>query len=356
MENTVVKNIFTKEISQKLYGAAILLMVFHHLFYSSDILGNSISIIPRSVEEQIGWFGKICIGIYTFVTGYGMKLSFRRTENSIHSNYRVVLKHLISFYYKYWLVFFSIIPVGFIIGFFEFDIIDFLLNLFGLKISFVGTWWYISTYIWFILLLPLLTFLFKNGNSILLDVIKSLCLLFFIWFFIEYISPQNFYEYLKTIFTVYFVILIEGILVAKHNLFNKILNRINISKKTKILLSFILISSVFFVRYTWANSATWNKGDFLLVPLLIFSLILLYNEVREENLFMKVLSVVGQYSFYIWLVHPILRYNPFLKLITLPRFSILIYLWVLFLSYIAAIIYCKLLEFTMKWAIKSFKR
>lgn len=61
----------SKEDSKRLYGIAIVLMVFHHLFCCPDKLHfDYVTIfLDKEYLTRIAYFGKICVGIYTFVSG-----------------------------------------------------------------------------------------------------------------------------------------------------------------------------------------------------------------------------------------------------------------------------------------------
>lgn len=56
----------------------------------------------------------------------------------------------------------------------------------------------------------------------------------------------------------------------------------------------------------------------------------------------KMLSLFGKYSVYIWLVHTFFAYYYFQNIILIPRYSLLIYVWLFLLSFGVAIILDKL--------------
>ena len=65
----------TKTISEKIKGIAILLMIAHHLF----MVGSGKNFIPLNswipVELFFSVTGKICVGLFAFVSGYGLFLA-----------------------------------------------------------------------------------------------------------------------------------------------------------------------------------------------------------------------------------------------------------------------------------------
>lgn len=69
---------FTKEHTQIAKGVAILLMIAHHLFaFPERIYINSgyismVSLFGYDIEFLIGIFGKLCVAMYLFLSGYGI--------------------------------------------------------------------------------------------------------------------------------------------------------------------------------------------------------------------------------------------------------------------------------------------
>jgi hypothetical protein len=94
----------SKSHSEIIKGIAILLMIFHHLFRFPDRVPESFPIhflVPGApIEYQIGVFGKICITLFLFVTGYGLgtrcnKLTFKEWGRRIGSFYMIYVVNLV---------------------------------------------------------------------------------------------------------------------------------------------------------------------------------------------------------------------------------------------------------------------
>ena len=137
----------TKEDSQRLYGLATLMMVYHHLFCIPERMGGYIYTIDlllkaNGIGLRISWFCKICVALFAFISGYGSASKCVHDKNirikqQIRSDYSYAGKHIFSLMKKYWLVFMAFIPYGLITGKIEFCSVKvFLLNLVGLKASY----------------------------------------------------------------------------------------------------------------------------------------------------------------------------------------------------------------------------
>lgn len=77
MKNEKFELTFTKDHVLIAKAIAILLMFIHHLFvFPNRIIENEYSSIGqyngKNIEIYIGIFGKICVAMYLFLSGYGM--------------------------------------------------------------------------------------------------------------------------------------------------------------------------------------------------------------------------------------------------------------------------------------------
>ena len=156
---------FTRTDTKAVKGAAILLMLLHHLagFSSRWPVGFTgfFSLIPGFVED--GWLADlarnalVCVPLFFFLGGYG--LYKRRQAGSFR-----LLDAVFSLYKQYWRVFVIFVPLAFL--FFArpantmpaFSVryvidsprqffIDLLGNLFGYKATFNSEWWFFGAYL-----------------------------------------------------------------------------------------------------------------------------------------------------------------------------------------------------------------
>lgn len=67
------KNFFNQIDSKKIYGIAILMMIYHHLFGITEEFPNYISLFRNSdVEIHLATLGKLCVSFFVFLSGYGL--------------------------------------------------------------------------------------------------------------------------------------------------------------------------------------------------------------------------------------------------------------------------------------------
>lgn len=161
--------------TEYLKGIAILLMLGHHLFAFPDrILPPNFYIpIPGGLhlEETAGAFGKICVGIFLFLSGYGFAV------NGVKP-FRYYTEKIWRFFHVYWFYFILFIPIGLIffshVTFFnsstpryETKPLLFLLNFTALTFSYNEEWWFVQPYLLLVLSCPLTLRLAKKPAALL---------------------------------------------------------------------------------------------------------------------------------------------------------------------------------------------
>lgn len=175
---------FSKKDSLAIKGIAILMMLMHHNFMSIPYFQKySVSFAPFSQTSvvQLAIFCKICVGIFVFISGYGLTLSLKK----INSNYKLyiyeidkyIINRLISLLSGYWFIVISsniicqlINGRTYTIYFSEGikrGIISLVINFFGLSElcgldQLNGTWWYMSFVVLIVFLVPIAIILYKK--------------------------------------------------------------------------------------------------------------------------------------------------------------------------------------------------
>lgn len=134
----------TREQSKIIQGIAILMMVMHHL-WGWPIRTPEIQL--NHLEEFLGQACKICVSMYIFITGYGLSKKM--------GGGRYILGKILKTYTLYWKVFVIFVTIGLAIGYYSFDIKECILNFTAVDVSYNREWWYIFTYINFLLITPL---------------------------------------------------------------------------------------------------------------------------------------------------------------------------------------------------------
>ncbi len=132
------------------------------------------------------------------------------------------------------------------------------------------------------------------------------------------------------------VIFISGLFCAKYNLISYFLRE---EKKDRVGLSIFFVFAAIIIRVLNSNTPASMNVDFVVVPMFIIPLTVLLYNTKLSSFFMW----FGKHSTNIWLTHTFWCYYFGQKIVLLPKYSILIYIWLLILSlassYIINLIY-----------------
>ena len=136
-----------------LKGLALLLLLFHHLWYqdaNADLNGNGVIDGMEAYLQLVSISGKLCVSIFVFLSGYGLAKSYR-------GDLKYYFVHRFTkLYLSYWLIWVMFVPLG--ILFFNITFIDVYRNHVAIRaiIDFLGlsksfgfygynaTWWFYS--------------------------------------------------------------------------------------------------------------------------------------------------------------------------------------------------------------------
>lgn len=143
----------TIQKSNQLKSIAILMMVCLHLF-NRDYEGRFQPLLfigDQPLSYYISLFCDACVPIFAFVSGYGLYFNYLRKKNRYQSDNWTRLKKL---YLNFWIIIFLfVIVLGLALqidgypGTFQ----KLVLNLTAIDPSYNGAWWFLTTYILFVL-------------------------------------------------------------------------------------------------------------------------------------------------------------------------------------------------------------
>lgn len=152
-----------RDDSTALKGIAILLMIMHHVLIKDYYIDPDVS-LSNIVILRLMVMGKVCVGLFMFVTAYGYALKNR--------DWLYSFSHIKRLLVRYWALLLVFIALGILAGNHP-DSITVLLNLFGLSSAYSCANWYVYFYIYAMLVLPLLAWLIdRNGVwTVLLSVV-----------------------------------------------------------------------------------------------------------------------------------------------------------------------------------------
>lgn len=283
-----------------LKGLALLLLLFHHLWYqdtNADLNGNGVIDGMEAYLQLVSISGKLCVSIFVFLSGYGLAKSYR-------GDLKYYFVHRFTkLYLSYWLIWVMFVPLG--ILFFNITFIDVYRNHVAIRaiIDFLGlsksfgfygynaTWWFYSCIILLYSLFPfihktfkywyvwvLVGILFAHGISLLSNRIGALNRL---WIFIEPITP-------------YFGVFIWGSLISHFNIISWFKKHQSLPILIVIMIIFVLIS-YFRLKAGWGGTVL----DPYLVVLLVFVYASLYGVYKLKSIF----AFLGKHSLNIFLFH-----------------------------------------------------
>lgn len=383
-----MKEGMTREQSSVLRGIAILMMIYHHVFATPEIYELEYFSVLRfggiNVERYVAWFFKIALGLYLFVSGYGMYYVLKKrpvkdpAEESFTGYllgcYRQALAKLGRLYAQYWYAMAVSMTLVFL---FDpdaptFYLKEFLLNMAGISNSYNATWWYILQYVKMLLLLPLVAALFQRFSDPAQEKKKwifyaaavfalLLCLAAGFLFapgFLELMIKAA--RGLRISFTLIFIV---GYLAARFSVYQRISNmkifeesvsgteisekessekKISekktsgeamsgqaVSERKMLLAGVIALAASVVVRVLLSDDPAYAKMDFLIVPVFIFGVLTVLERLPRLS---AVLRFFGGLSTYMWLVHIFFWGRTFRPLFLLTGVSTGIFLTLVALS------------------------
>ena len=328
-----MENGITKKDSKFLYGVAIILMIYHHLFcipsrlqypYFS-VLDNLFGFTNVSVERPLAWFCKICVAIFAFITGYGMARSLNNViEHKVFKNlfldYKNVVIRILKLILKIFLVLSVFTPLFILLKDGKVTFLEYVSNVFTLSFSFCGEYWYAAFYTKILLLLPLFNLIFacKSKNPL----VRTLCIVIPLAIIVcTYMFCPKAPDY------IYAIILAEGFLISRFKVFEKV------SKYTKgtfgFVLSLIVLLLVIVLRIYASNEAGYNYLDIFIAAPFVYSILIIFN--KAKHLY-KGVCFLGGNSTYMWLTHTLIAYILFPRFTTISGISTVIFIQLVVVS------------------------
>lgn len=338
----------SKSEAVMLQAVAVMLMVWHHLFgFPERISVPYVLVLDRffHIETFVAYFGRICIAVFAFSSGYGMRKRIANVSKStgILKNYQTVLMQLLKFFSRYWAVFFVFVPIGFLLKVYPLEGIRFLKGALGSGYGYNEEWWYVGYYVRFLLLFPIMT--------LLTDVIlKRVPILIHILMAVSVVSmlflPKSMPQYS---FICVLLCFAEGMYFVDSNLLERLYQFIAKKAWLPPVTGVLLFGVVFVLRFV-------GLPDYLLVAVFVFSVMLICKTEFLMRWLRPVLLFVGKYSTYIWLTHTFFGYYYFQKITFAPRYSWLVFPWCMVLSIASGMVLEGLLSLITRGINKIFVR
>lgn len=297
-------------------GAAILLMLFDHLYWLD--FGSYSSVINllqyRNFPWLIGSIGNICVAMYLFLSGVGM--GKKKGKESFKSS----IQRIWNFYKKYLVITIIFVMIGCCCGKLEFDFRTFILNLLCVNYEYNIFAWFVITYIVIIFVFPLFQKLIDNTNIAIniISVIGVKVGITFIYYLLRNSIGVSGEVYKVMIEPFMFLpVFLIGYILAKKCFIEKIDMVINKTKIPRLIYALIIaLTMVFMIIFPQ------TIFDNITAPILCICFSYMIKDTKAE----KVFQYIGEKSMYIWLIHYyLLIYIG--KIIYLPKYWLLILIW-----------------------------
>lgn len=336
-------NVMDKESTKIIKAVAIVLMLLHHFWAFGDSWIVSAKVISIEslcgfpLEKLVGAFGKICVGLFAFMTGYAFFVQKQKFKGR-KERFKKIEKFLIS----YWIIY----AIELLLGFLAKEPIPpveiVLQNLLGFssKVYEYGTGyvsscfaWYVYFYILLMVTYPIVTKELKIGfwRSTLIPIIVAVAANSVLAKIqtLPIITPllNDYFEYMPVVAV--------GYQMARFNVIGNLVKAIK--RKCNDVLAFAISGILFcfcFVLKVKINKIFGVNVDVLCVPILVFLIECLRQTevIKKANVggVEKIVRTLAKESMNIWFLHAIFftPYRSYQFIAVWPRLSILIIIWV----------------------------
>ncbi len=324
--------LYGKEQSNLIAGIAILLMMVHHFFSFSELPREGICepLIPPDLVLKLASFGKMCVAIFAFNTGYAMWV--RRQDYT----YAKIPKRIFKFLLQYWVICLLFIVYGFIVGDTLPTARQFACNLFGFEIT--GSYiscihaWYVYFYVTILLLSPMIVWVFQRkmqfmneaGYSCLIALMLVLCARLACLSLSQFALPVI--DGVVSSLNSYLGCVLMGLLAAKLNIFAL---ADHMMKSRCIFLYTGLIVLVVYIRQNIDIPIIGTNRDAIYVIVLVYCILSILRRLKSKSV-EQVLSILGKYSMNMWFLHALFHVGTLgilNRVLYLPLYPILILIW-----------------------------
>lgn len=329
-----------KEDSVALQGLAVLMMLMLHFFMDISVYPENFFVLPE-VFQRIAWTGRMCVGIFSFVSGYGMYQVLKK-KDSYTSMITDCTKRLVGLYARIFMVIIlCVYPLKLIFGE-EILISQLPGNVFGYNVVYSGAWWFVLEYMWFMLLAPIFALIASPRVKKELRVFVALVLIGLVLFGkgIIFTNAQVVEFFEVRMQPTFLIIFAEGFLAGKMQEFlggmecfskmQKYIAKVR-CRNVGIVLFFIALG----LRYLYSIDPNRATIDILLVPVLCAGAALWF---QRANSLRNIFIFFGKNSLYLWFVHSLICDRLAPLLVQKVGYWFAFYIIMLALSLVAAIL------------------
>lgn len=324
-------NLFTKKHTQFIKGIAILLLLFHHLFFTQFEMPLKLN-EEVTIHQLLTCITKVCVALFTILSGYGLTISYNHKKSN---DIKFVYEHIKKLLINYWWIYVPVFVFSFwlhaggtplnIYGKSLTGLIKFGLDFFGMSrllntSSLTNVWWYMEAILIYYVLFPVI---YKVCNKLpVLSIIISAtpCII------ISFVKFTNTTD--RELF--YLLPFVVGVVLAQKDILNKFTS-FSLNKFKGLIVAIPLLMVCLFI--TTQNRLIGNT--LYAVSIILFAIAIKSLSIKPLNIIMEYL---GEYSMDIYFAHPFLysglfpimeRFmqsitNPIIRYLTLVIMSLLV--------------------------------
>lgn len=335
--------IYTKEETFKAKALAVLLLIFHHMYYLKDDMSVflNLTINQQEMLQKCAVAMRCCVWIFVFLSGYGLSYVWKNKYNE-----NVVTFELCSWLNIYSL-FLPIIGLYYISAILTGDIGDVfnrpiyvMTNLIGLSDifgapHFIAGFWYIGFSLMIILFFPVFFSLCEKMNIFTLPMLMVITRYLSVG--INSGSGGRYTDYLYA--------LVLGVLFFQNRFFEKICFSKKVVRYVLYLGILILASGLAYFAANIFTSDFWDIR-FVIISISATMLCLFSTIFAGDNFISKGMIKLGEYSGIIYLMHPLV----------IKHMKTIIYLsknW--FVAYVCCVIISVIFSVLWKWFLTKTK-
>ena len=284
---------------------------------------------------------KLCVGIFTFMVGYGY--AFARVKDWYYS-----MVHVRKLLVPFWTILFVFtFPVMYIQG----NLGDggmIVMNLFGINSDYNWYSWFVAFFIYAMIVMPLMSRVIDRKP--LLGTALFIVIAFVLEAAVHSIPGWSDNDWTQRLFDCLLCTpcMLLGYLFAHEGWYTKM----QIPRQSSMLLvalAFVII--VFVLRSSVGAFAGFNL-DFFYAPLFILAVLIVFN-LYEWPLLARVLTAFGNVSVYMWFFHALfftkLVRNVYEPLIMISNSFWVVTLWTILLTYICSWCISRTVSLIMNW-------
>ena len=321
-------------------GIAILLMLIHHFFGFPKWIaqGNTYIGIPTGDATLIFYVaktGKICVGIFLFLTGYGLYHAYSKSMG-LKSSVNRIIKFLIN----YWVIILLFLGIRILLDIPMPNGKELFGNMFGFYTtisdkqnlmirSIVGFAWYVRLFIAIQLLLPLLVR--RVPNQIEAALIYAIIPFWLLYRTIDTVVVFDKISGIKYVleFLRYIPITMVGYVFAKFNIFEKFKRKFIEKQLDSTMIYLLMCILILYWRYKKVN---WDSLllDVIYAPMFIYAVVNTVEKLQQKQL-EKTLIFLGKHSLNLWFLHAIFfgATKQLQSIAYYPKVWIFIIIWVI---------------------------